>query len=54
MQISMTMTVPPEYNTADEGYQGGEGEYDTTQGHSTIHGTESRNAGNLVEWGSNG
>ena len=50
----MTMMAPPEYTTADEGYEGGEGENDTTQGHSTIHGTETRNAGNLVECGSNG
>ena len=40
---------PPEYTTADKGYEGGEGENDTPQGHSTIHGTETRNAGNLVE-----
>ena len=45
---------PPEYTTADEGYEGGEGEYDTPQGRPTIHGTETRNAGSLVEWGSNG
>ena len=46
--------APPEYTTADEGYEGGEGENDTPQGRPTIHETETRSAGNLVEWGSNG
>ena len=54
MQMTRTMMAPPEYTTADEKYEGGEGEYDTPQGRPTIHGTETRNAGNLVEWGSNG